>query len=735
MEKLSINLVNCYGIKKLEQVFEFTKLKPEFTHNANIIYAANGLMKSSLARVFEDIEKKREPADKVFKDRKPSWSISDENGNEIVAENIYVIPPLPNSYSFEETSLLLANDKLKKDYTLLTKNVIDKKDELFKKLRLHSGISKNTEAEFCNPHNTEKIETFTRLEQLAKAILDGANPNLSTIKYKQIFDTKIIEFLKNPNFNKQLEDYIEQYDNLVEKCSYFRKDVFNHTNASSVEKILGENKFFDAKHSINLKDKNNKLPPKEINSQTELNELFNKELTKVISDPSLKEKFDALDKSIAPKAELREFRDFIESNKVILPLMSNLQELDNALWISYLIVEKESLFSLLETYKDSKEKIAILTEEAKKETQTWHEVLDTFKERFSVPYILNIVNQDEVIFKSTKPVIQFTFVDEDTGQKQSLTEKELNDVISVGEKRALYILNILFDIKIKEKLGLETLLVIDDIADSFDYKNKYAIIEYIKDILKNSLFKAIILTHNFDFFQTVKSRLGLPDDHRCYLSMRTKNGIELTRPQFGHPFKNWKKNFYLEGKALIALIPFARNLIEYMHNYDHQVYKDLTAALHFKIDETEKITVKEIVDKLTVTVNLSKGNALSYDENKRLIDFIYECAEECAKKPDQGINLENKIVLSIAIRLKTEQFLIEKIGNDTWVKTISGNQTRKLILKYKTMQSDKKVNETLDSVNLMTPENIHINAFMYEPIMDVSDHHLIALYKKVKTLK
>jgi hypothetical protein len=34
----------------------------------------------------------------------------------------------------------------------------------------------------------------------------------------------------------------------------------------------------------------------------------------------------------------------------------------------------------------------------------------------------------------------------------------------------------------------------------------------------------------------------------------------------------------------------------------------------------------------------------------------------------------------------------------------------------------------------MTPENIHMNSFMYEPLMDMSNHHLISLYKTIKNL-
>lgn len=55
----------------------------------------------------------------------------------------------------------------------------------------------------------------------------------------------------------------------------------------------------------------------------------------------------------------------------------------------------------------------------------------------------------------------------------------------------------------------KTLFIVDDIADSFDYKNKYAIIEYLKDIGDNEIFHQIILTHNFDFHRTVSSRLDM----------------------------------------------------------------------------------------------------------------------------------------------------------------------------------------------------------------------------------
>lgn len=49
MEKISIKLENCYGIKKLEKVFDFSK-KAAF-----IIYASNGSMKTSFTKSLGDI--------------------------------------------------------------------------------------------------------------------------------------------------------------------------------------------------------------------------------------------------------------------------------------------------------------------------------------------------------------------------------------------------------------------------------------------------------------------------------------------------------------------------------------------------------------------------------------------------------------------------------------------------------------------------------------------------------
>ena len=92
-------------------------------------------------------------------------------------------------------------------------------------------------------------------------------------------------------------------------------------------------------------------------------------------------------------------------------------------------------------------------------------------------------------------------------------------------------------------------------------------------------------------------------------------------------------------------------------------------------------------------------------------------------------------MLAIGIRLTAESFVIGKINDDAWVATITKDQTRFLIDRYRGLPSaDAAALAVLDRVELMTPENIHVNAFMYEPLIDMSDHHLRKLYADVKVL-
>ena len=62
---------NCYGLK------EFNLPNIDFTNeNKAIIYAPNGVMKSSLSKVFDDVSKGKRTTDRIFGNVVSSYSIT-----------------------------------------------------------------------------------------------------------------------------------------------------------------------------------------------------------------------------------------------------------------------------------------------------------------------------------------------------------------------------------------------------------------------------------------------------------------------------------------------------------------------------------------------------------------------------------------------------------------------------------------------------------------------------------
>lgn len=383
----------------------------------------------------------------------------------------------------------------------------------------------------------------------------------------------------------------------------------------------------------------------------------------------------------------------------------------------------EPMYGILSHYK--------IAEDAKIERTNWEDVIDIFNRRFFVPFKLTIKNKVDAILNDEVPSINYFYED----RKESVEEVLLHTVLSQGEKRALYLLNIIFEIESRKKQNTETLFIIDDIADSFDYKNKYAIIEYLKDMAETNNFYSIILTHNFDFFRTIQNRIGMNPYKNCYMALKEKNQVHLNHINYkyiNNPFSNWKENLTNNQIKLIASITFARNIAEYIG--DTLNYNKLTSLLHIKHD-TNNLTIKDLeITYREIFKDLK--NLILQDHNLKLIDLIFSNAEKLNVEDSEiGLNLENKIVLSIAIRLNAEKFMISKIDDNDFFTRIKSNQTVKLYKRFKTDFIDDYVSlKILEKVNLMTPENIHLNSFMYEPILDISDYHLKQLYDETKQL-
>lgn len=270
--------------------------------------------------------------------------------------------------------------------------------------------------------------------------------------------------------------------------------------------------------------------------------------------------------------------------------------------------------------------------------------------------------------------------------------------------------------------------MLDDIADSFDYKNKYAIIEFLNDMRDDENFKLVILTHNYDFYRTVRFRLRIFGENKL-LSNRENGALQLIEDELSeNPFSDWKKKLS-DPVILIASIPFVRNLAEYVGN--EEVFLRLTSLLHIK-DETQTLTIADLHGMYQQVLT-----AGSFEEFAALTGTVYElidgaCTDIC-DMDDDSLSLEQKIALSIGIRLAAENCLIEKINDPAYVSGISKSQTNRLIKRYQGQAGcEQSVLNVMKRVSLMTPENIHLNSLMFEPILDMSGNHLKSLYADVK---
>ena len=180
----------------------------------------------------------------------------------------------------------------------------------------------------------------------------------------------------------------------------------------------------------------------------------------------------------------------------------------------------------------------------------------------------------------------------------------------------------------------------------------------------------------------------------------------------------------------VASISFIRNIIEYTRGDSDKDYLTLTSLLHWK-KNTNCIKQSNLDE---IFQGLFGGNGRFNNENELVVDMINREATNCLNS-DEIANLEHKVVLSIAIRLFAERYMINVIDDTVFVETLEKNQTQKLLKRYESEFANnvKSVN-TLRKVVLMTPENIHLNAFMYEPILDMSDESLKSLYLEVSSL-
>lgn len=739
---------NCYGLKR------FNLPNINFSRcNKALIYAPNGVMKSSLSKVFDDISKGSATSDRIFQNVISSYSVthytsqyvfSSANATQLPAtDKVYVVNTFNNSFEFtkETVSTLLADETTRNAYNVLMAQFSGEIKQIEEKLRVLTGLTKpqikgRLITDLGLTGTADWTDIFEKLNELysTRQTLEYLND----CTYLELFNDKVMAVYGKREFLASIEEYISSLNTLLENNPILN-DRFTDRNAETLGKEMAKHNLFDAQHTIHLKD-----GITVIHSLDEWNSAVNEQLDRLYSTPELSAAFQKLKKLLTSNGEVSRLRDIIAAHREIIPALRNIPALKVQTWLdcfSKLDVPFTDYYHNISQYTTQ---IKALYEQASAQSARWQAVVNEFNRRFRVPFEVQIENKANFLLKDEAPNLSFKYTRGTVAQQSATLKKDdLMVSLSTGEKRALYLLYILFDLeRIRQQAtagGGQFLIVADDIADSFDYKNKYAIIEYLNDLGNTSGIDLLILTHNFDFYRTVKLRLDVARNN-CYIAQRDEEGI-VSVTEFKYQ-KDFFKNVVIAGikdgnitndtkkKLLISSIPFYRNLCEYSGK-DIE-YSKLTCFLHLKTTPLDTLAVK--ISDLWNLINPFLNNTFFSGADEDYYSSVIRIASACATDTTNEVLLDNKLVIAIAIRLLTEKFMKNTLILNGQVCSDAGsNQTREWFNQVKPFLTSEQIS-VIEEVNLITPESIHLNSFMFEPLIDISDWTLKDLYTRVTNL-
>ena len=159
----------------------------------------------------------------------------------------------------------------------------------------------------------------------------------------------------------------------------------------------------------------------------------------------------------------------------------------------------------------------------------------------------------------------------------------------------------------------------------------------------------------------------------------------------------------------------------------------LTCLLHLKVSpvDIKNISINDVI--LLINSQIVQSRQVAPISDDKYLEALYKTAGEILLDNDE-IALENKLILSMASRLKAEEFMFSRAKkHGVTLAESNSNQTLDWFKKTKEYLSDDET-AVIDELNMITPENIHVNSFMYEPLIDISIWNLKSLYKKVGDL-
>lgn len=703
MELFLKKVENAFGIKSLHLNLENDKKMYQ-----ELIYSKNGSFKTSFSNTLYNLS--NGTLENVFDrltDEKAILDISIlENGKEIKNfDNRFVVfsreiyeqhSKLLSDYSSELETLTI--DKKNSEYIneLLTEETIEIKLQIDNYLK---GTGLNFEILLDMFSNLED-GYLDRIIQLLNTIINHEAQDISEINIKKIYQ-KAYDIVDQSEFQSKISNYIQVLENKI-NAQLFDKN-FNENNC-----LQFINNVDKAKYLSETKSRGLFLKDKVYYDIDEVKKIFEEEIKKISKDPEIIEQSKEITKLMGTAKESEFLKESIQKNPLLVKQLSAGRK--NIL-LSYLKSSSIDYNYWLEVVKKAKKELNNVLKIAQDKQTNFERAIEIYKNRFHPIFDIKIVNKAESMLGIKTPTITFYH---NRYCEIPVSETKLSQILSSGEKTTLNILKFIVEYENCKKY--HPFIILDDIVETFDYSNRYAFMEYINDLVNLDV-PTIVMTHNFEFYRTVSKRI--PKLRKSVASANSNGVVDIqTNNRINKNMENVLK--YSNIYDFFCAIPYLREIKTILL----EDTKTLDSCLHYK-EKTSKLQIKDIL--LQFPSNAIKS--LKIDENDIYMEKLFEIADNLSGFDD--FDIVKKTILSLSCRLLIERKIIA--NNFNLLTNINTNQTAQLLDLYgeKLFPNVKKY---LEAVQLSTPEFIHANAFMYEPLIDINGKYLFELYNQIKKI-
>lgn len=703
MELFLKKVENAFGIKSLHLNLENDKKMYQ-----ELIYSKNGSFKTSFSNTLYNLS--NGTLENVFDrltDEKAILDISIlENGKEIKNfDNRFVVfsreiyeqhSKLLSDYSSELETLTI--DKKNSEYIneLLTEETIEIKLQIDNYLK---GTGLNFEILLDMFSNLED-GYLDRIIQLLNTIINHEAQDISEINIKKIYQ-KAYDIVDQSEFQSKISNYIQVLENKI-NAQLFDKN-FNENNC-----LQFINNVDKAKYLSETKSRGLFLKDKVYYDIDEVKKIFEEEIKKISKDPEIIEQSKEITKLMGTAKESEFLKESIQKSPLLVKQLSAGRK--NIL-LSYLKSSSIDYNYWLGVVKKAKKELNNVLKIAQDKQTNFERAIEIYKNRFHPIFDIKIVNKAESMLGIKTPTITFYH---NRYCEIPVSETKLSQILSSGEKTTLNILKFIVEYENCKKY--HPFIILDDIVETFDYSNRYAFMEYINDLVNLDV-PTIVMTHNFEFYRTVSKRI--PKLRKSVASANSNGVVDIqTNNRINKNMENVLKcsNIY----DFFCAIPYLREIKTILL----EDTKTLDSCLHYK-ENTSKLQIKDIL--LQFPSNAIKS--LKIDENDIYMEKLFEIADSLSGFDD--FDIVKKTILSLSCRLLIERKIIA--NNFNLLTNINTNQTAQLLDLYgeKLFPNVKKY---LEAVQLSTPEFIHANAFMYEPLIDINGKYLFELYNQIKKI-